>query len=300
MIKYLQNISVGGLNLNQLIIFSPNAISVDSSTLGINKPANVTFFDLNYSFAPVVLKNNELCSSCTILSYTGNNLTFNVTGFSTYSTASNSKLSVSIVEDNGKIIPEEVVTFTANYSNRTSGASINGTGIGCNISFNSTWLEMNFSENLYQYNRSFPNNYVRSYTQDYNVSCDGSSSGFEQVNASGTATIELNATLLSLEESLTGYSTASLAVAEIDGVQTLVLFGNNDTIGESRDWNFYQYNGSWYANKSGKGIEGTYIGSASLLDYDKNGLRDISLIGQGEEEDESSVDIAISRMYKNS
>ena len=53
------------------------------------------------------------------------NLTFNVTGFSTYITASNSKLVFSVSNRyNNKLVVNESLWFTANYTNRTSGISI--------------------------------------------------------------------------------------------------------------------------------------------------------------------------------
>lgn len=144
----------------------------------------LTLYDLNYSYTPVPMKDGAVCSSCTVLSYVSNDFKFNVTSFSTYSASSNSKLSVSVVDDNSKIIPDETVYFYANYTNRTSG--INISGINCNISFNGSYINMSFnsSSGRYYYNRTFEDQRVRTYTQNYNVSCFGSALGYEDLNTS--------------------------------------------------------------------------------------------------------------------
>lgn len=80
---------------------------------------------------------------------------------------------------------DQNATFYANFTNITSGESINGTGVWCEIKFNiSGWttpvnMSFNSSSRIYQYNRSFPSkgNY------SWNTLCDGSNQNYDVLNA---------------------------------------------------------------------------------------------------------------------
>ncbi|UCC92034.1 MAG: hypothetical protein JSV39_02120, partial [Candidatus Aenigmatarchaeota archaeon] len=72
--------------------------------------------------------------------------------------------------------------FFANYTNITSGESVNGSGVGCNISFNIStgWTSpavmwFNDSSLLYESNYTFDS---RGFYK-WNVTCDGSSQGYD-------------------------------------------------------------------------------------------------------------------------
>ena len=86
----------------------------------------------------------------------------------------------------------DLAQFFTNFTNSTSGEPINGTGVECNITFNVSggWTtpdSMYFdpSSKLYEYNRTF--NSRGSY--DWNVTCDGSSQGYEKLNITDNITI---------------------------------------------------------------------------------------------------------------
>ncbi|MBW2980011.1 hypothetical protein KY360_01160 [Candidatus Woesearchaeota archaeon] len=75
--------------------------------------------------------------------------------------------------------------FYANYTNVTSGVSINGTGTNCSINFNytGTWstpVNMTFNDTtlLYQYNETVTTRFG-SY---YNITCDGVALGYDILN----------------------------------------------------------------------------------------------------------------------
>jgi hypothetical protein len=82
-------------------------------------------------------------------------------------------------------------TFYANYTNITSGESINGTGIECNISFNvSGWttpegMAFNATSRLYEYDKTFAS---RGFYQ-WNASCYGSSQGFDNLGIADNITV---------------------------------------------------------------------------------------------------------------
>jgi len=84
------------------------------------------------------------------------------------------------------------VNFFADYTNTTSDESINGTGINCEIKFNVTgsWtspVNMTFdtSSGFYEYNRYFNQNG----TFDWNVLCNGSLAGYEELSVTDNVTI---------------------------------------------------------------------------------------------------------------
>jgi|GEM_PF-2073623 len=81
--------------------------------------------------------------------------------------------------------------FFANYTNLTSGEPINGSGIWCNVSFyvsgfwNTTGMYYNPSSKLYEQNRTFGSRGL----YDWNVTCDGSSQGYETLETLDNITV---------------------------------------------------------------------------------------------------------------
>jgi hypothetical protein len=78
------NFSDNQVDINSNINISGNRISLNSSLLpNFNKPAVLWLYNLSFA-NPRILMDGSLCSSdvCTILSYAGGTLVFNVTGFS--------------------------------------------------------------------------------------------------------------------------------------------------------------------------------------------------------------------------
>ncbi len=75
--------------------------------------------------------------------------------------------------------PFEQVDFYANYTNITSGASINGSGVYCGIMFydsaNSSNMTYNTTSLLYQYNRTFDSDGVF----EWNATCNGTIFGYD-------------------------------------------------------------------------------------------------------------------------
>jgi uncharacterized membrane protein len=82
--------------------------------------------------------------------------------------------------------------FYANYTNLTSGESINGTDIECNISFyiSDAWtakagMAFNATSGLYEYSRSFASRGLYL----WNVTCYGSAQGYDVLNATDNITV---------------------------------------------------------------------------------------------------------------
>jgi len=88
-VEFNEGVTETGSNLSSDITIKPNEITVNSAAHpGLNKPANLTFRNINYK-EPVILKDSVECPEpdCYILYYNQGQgvLICNVSGFSTYS-----------------------------------------------------------------------------------------------------------------------------------------------------------------------------------------------------------------------
>jgi len=185
-ITYTEPVNLsGGADLNSLINISHNFSYVNSSAEPrLNRHANISFYGLPFRATPIVLKDDGLpCHNCTVLSYSGGNLSFNVTGFSGYVASANSRLEVWDDNDTGAVIyVNQTVGFYANYTNATDGQPVVA-GAYCNYSHNqsgqwSTPVPMiyNATSRLYEYRRNF--SYGGAII--WNISCSGS--GYEPLS----------------------------------------------------------------------------------------------------------------------
>jgi len=119
---------------------------------------------------------------------------FNVSHFYAYAGGLGYNSNLTIWDDTDlttKYVDEQIY-FYANYTNATSGESINNTNVYCNITFNisGTWtpwetMLFNTTSLLYQYNRSF----TEAGTFNWNVSCNGSALGYDPLNATDTVVV---------------------------------------------------------------------------------------------------------------
>ncbi len=196
-IHYNEDINLsGGANLDSIITIQYNHIEIDTvAEPRLNKSASLWLFNLPYKYNPVLLRNNIICSGgiCTFGSYANTNLTFNVTGFTSYASTDNSELTLWDDTDPEEGSQEKYefdnVNFYANYSNRTSGDPI--TSVVCNISFDTNgWtnpvsMTYNATSKLHEYNRSFN----VSGMLDWNVTCYGNSQGYENLTVLDTVAI---------------------------------------------------------------------------------------------------------------
>ena len=99
---HLSGINGSGINLSSDLIIGNNFAYVNSSKTGLNKSANVTFYNLPTNFShPEILKDGQVCTDCyNFTSLNAGNVTFNVTGWSNYS----------IGEDPNIIAPDFIIS----------------------------------------------------------------------------------------------------------------------------------------------------------------------------------------------
>ncbi len=192
-ISFHQNIDRKGADINSVVKISKNQISVDSTNFPeFNKSATLELQGLSFEKTPVITMDGELCPEdvCNLKSYINGHLVFDVAHFTNFSSTSNSNLTIWDQTD-----PEAgscqkgsglQVVFFSNYTNKTSGEPINGSGVYCNISFEDTpskQMQYNASAGVYIYNRSF----ASAGAFQWNVSCDAQD--YEPINLSDTVEI---------------------------------------------------------------------------------------------------------------
>ncbi|MBD3259677.1 S8 family serine peptidase, partial [Candidatus Woesearchaeota archaeon] len=184
---------------------SHNKLQIDPSDAyctKFNTTANITLNKVGSTKTPVILEDGQICppSICSLISWNGENITFSVPHFSTYSTAATGSLAI-----HSKAAPVYTYNntyFYANYTNYTK-ASINDNSDNgqCNISFNISsdkyQMAYNTATGLYEYNRIFTQNQAGSVS--WTVECDSqyepqTKSGVINVLSSGNTAPSVNIT----------------------------------------------------------------------------------------------------------
>jgi hypothetical protein len=173
-----------GADLDTHIKITRNSIVVNSSAIPLlNKSATLTMYEMPYNNI-LIWKDGRICTSfeCNIVSFYGNTLVFNVSGFSNYTVTSTSSLRIYDDTDTTVKYPEQNINIFTNYSNTTSGQPLTG---NCTITFNisgwSTPLNMlyNSTSKLFYYNTS----YNESGMILYLVNCTTALLGFDNLSA---------------------------------------------------------------------------------------------------------------------
>ncbi len=158
---------------------SQNFVSLDSAQYpSLDAPADITFYNLTFEKTPVVLKDGDVCTDCSPISYGNGSFSFHVNGFSNYSASQNSNLEVWSSADygmphysgNGTLYSN--ITFFGSYVNRSGMQPLSDAA--CNITFSdiASSMEFNPSEGVYGFSRNFASEGSYSFT----VRCSGQSS----------------------------------------------------------------------------------------------------------------------------
>lgn len=94
-IQFLEPANVSFVNFSQVVYLEPLLIGIDSvSADGLNRTANLTFYNVSFSAEPAVLRDGDLCSDCNLTRFNGSEADVTVAGFSNYSLVNNSVLSL--------------------------------------------------------------------------------------------------------------------------------------------------------------------------------------------------------------
>lgn len=174
-IAWLNTVNISNSNYDLNVDIGNGYIYVNSSALSSshNSSANLTIESHGKSY-PLVYKDGSFCSSCTVLSTSGGDITFNVTGFSNYTIEEGTNLSIYDDTDTQTKLEGNQITFYANYSNSSSNAPISGDSYYCEFVENGSgsWsspvnMTFNTSSELYEYNKSFSSDG----SFNFNVSC---------------------------------------------------------------------------------------------------------------------------------
>ncbi|MBC2592757.1 VCBS repeat-containing protein [Ruficoccus amylovorans] len=94
-IRFLESVNLSFLNLSKVVAIGPNVIRVNvSEAPGLNRSAQLRFFNLTFLTEPLLLRNGVPCEQCDTISYASGVLNATVPGFSEYSLVDNSELSL--------------------------------------------------------------------------------------------------------------------------------------------------------------------------------------------------------------
>lgn len=89
-INFTGTINLSGIDVNRIVSIGLRSITVDSeSAPELNRSATLAMYNVSVH-NPVVLRDGELCTDCTILSYIGEKIVFTVNHFSTYTVTGSS------------------------------------------------------------------------------------------------------------------------------------------------------------------------------------------------------------------
>jgi len=179
-IKWHNTLNVLDADMDANIQILPGKIVVNSENLdtSFNSPATLTIQDVYYT-SPIILRNNNFCVDCRLLSYVNNTLMFDVAGFSNYSTVENTSLMIwdnneqnnFLYHGNMTKFVNQDIEFFANYTNQSDNNSISDADCIITLSNNlSQSFSMNYdaTQGLYVYVANFTTSDV--YT--YNITCN--------------------------------------------------------------------------------------------------------------------------------
>jgi len=290
-------------NLSEWINFSENSVFVSHAFYPVGN-ATITILNVSYSEKPVILKDDNPCSDCIILSYSGNKVQFNATGFSAYSTHANSEITFL----NSSYLPfnESLNLFFDyhNYSNRSDTIAAS-----CNISTPElTSTPMTFNPSIgYNYTLKYSDPTLLWNTTWIAVQCSGHSS-FESLEKNFSVTlidegawfikeqeypgvvwssvflfnnalkytgidVPSTHTIISNDPDLIELYDSSVSVSDInnDGNLDLVALGNRDS-----EAVFY-----YEINNTRAYLDPLTKGSLAVFDFDNDG--DLDLVACGED-----------------
>lgn len=237
-------------SVSEAFTLGQNLISLESADWPqFNKAATLSLYNLGFEKTPVVLKNDILCTTCTVDSYVDGSFTFSVTGFTNYSAGTNSELTMwdeSVSNKGwfeGNVVPNEDVSFFANYTARLTDNAITTGSCIINFEDSAQAMSYNSTKNVFEFSRSF----VTIDKYSYDVNC--SEADYE--NIVSASSLEVNKTVPNIEVKLNGVE-GDISVLNNSQVEINVTLTNPS----SESLSLY--------------LEGVLIGSGSDILYSSN------------------------------
>jgi|GEM_PF-4377074 len=205
-IRWNNCVNVTAQDFDSYVNFEYNNVTVlfglDSN---LNSSATITIRNLPWDATPLILRDGIICQEpeCSNVTYSSGTAIFNVTHFSSYTTAGNSQIRIWDETDTGMPYADQTkykdedVKFFSNYTRWPTGAPI--TGATCSINFTdlNTTMTYNSTTLIYEYTRQFTNNG----TFNWNVTC--SAPGYNTLRTNDTVIILADTTAPSFNESNT-------------------------------------------------------------------------------------------------
>ncbi len=194
-----------GADLDNSIIITYAFASLNSTALSsLDVPAKIDMLNVSCPVRTIYYSQSEAsrydtiassadCESagiCTSKTCQDDQLTFNVTGFSSFAIGFAANLTIWDTSENQTTEQNDTITFIANLTN--SSQPINGTGITCNLSHNytGTWsasqnMTYNSTYTLYMYSTTFSDygNF------SFRITCNASAQGYRPTHSEDNFTI---------------------------------------------------------------------------------------------------------------
>lgn len=166
-IDWVQPINISYANLSELIHIQNNSIFADPQ---LNTPANLTFYNISYNEAPVLLRDGVFCSDCTVQT-DSENITAQVPGFSTYETSANAQL---LLQSPSIIVTNESYSMLVLY--RATNTSEVITDATCTFDDEDTIYELSLVDGFYTNTTEY------SSAQTFNGTISCSAPGYESLS----------------------------------------------------------------------------------------------------------------------
>ena len=245
-INFTQCINADNVDLDSNIFISNSFISLNSSEIpNYNTSAVITFYNINYREPIILLDEEVICSSCSIVDYNSSTLQVSVPHFSSYRVVENRSLEIFDYTDFFPVGINTQIGFFANYS------FVNGSVIDdaiCQVQYNTngtfgSFLPMTYNNSIGVYDdyRTFPTAGIF----DYNVSCSHVS--FPTFNLNDTIDISPPSTLsISLQSPNTPlenlytnipldvvFNVSCIGALTCSGIDITLVYEGLESIGES-------------------------------------------------------------------
>lgn len=165
-------VDASNADLDSYVSISGNTVSLNSSVLSSwNRSATITLYDTGLD-DPVIVDDDSdaVCDDCSLISFSGGDIVFSVSHFSSYTVVDN--VSLALVDDTDSVLREtgENILFSANYS-YTNGTPVSDGS--CSVTYETASgssdasMAYNATSTVYEHTRSFS----AGGTRLWNVTC---------------------------------------------------------------------------------------------------------------------------------
>lgn len=264
-IRFTDSVNLSFVNLTEAVFIQALTIFVnDTLAPGLNRSALLQFENLSFQLAPTVLRNGELCTTCSNQSYNGSHSNVSVSSFSNYSLVNNSELSLLTPSVLFNTTDSAFAVAYHSYGNTSSVIS----GASCSVAIGSNTTLLSFNG----INHSGTLRFNTTGTFSANVSCLGNSS-YEPLNRNYALNIVRNGAYFLKDSDYAGLVYPSAIFGNLSGFDRFWTTGADSLLSSATQE---------ISIPSGFALDtSSSRGSAQLADFNNDGWNDLFLMGSG-------------------